>query len=97
MPVLLNKSTTLYKGNPLFLLPLSRKDQRKREKKLTHPPSLPPIGRNYLEIDVNMHQFSFLSRKGMHYMKDKIRDLSFDIGIMIEGRGEEELPEQVGG
>ena len=52
-------------------------------------------GENYVEVDIRVHRFSYLARKGLNYLQGKFSQMIFDVGFVIEGRGEEELPEQI--
>ena len=49
----------------------------------------------YLEIDINVHRFAFLAQKGLKYLKTKFPAMVLDMAFLIEGRRDDELPEQV--
>jgi len=52
-------------------------------------------GDTYFEVDVDVHRFSYAARVGLNGVKERIKDVVFDFGFVIEGHSDFELPENM--
>lgn len=52
-------------------------------------------GERYFEVDVDVHRFSYTARLGMNGVRERIKDVVFDFGFVIEGHSDFELPENM--
>ena len=50
-------------------------------------------GPTHMEIDVHVHKFSTLAKKSIHFLSSRCGLMYMQIGFLVEGRTDEELPE----
>lgn len=50
-------------------------------------------GPNYLENDIHVHKFANLAKRSIHMLTSRVGSMYMQIGVVIEGRLDGELPE----
>lgn len=50
-------------------------------------------GDNYIEKDIHVYKFAYMAKQCIHYLSSRCGQMNMQIGFVIEGREDNELPE----
>mmetsp|Transcript_29872 Transcript_29872/g.70234 ORF Transcript_29872/g.70234 Transcript_29872/m.70234 type:complete len:135 (-) Transcript_29872:63-467(-) len=62
---------------------------------LTRPQHELVLTEDYAELDVDVHRFQYIARQGADTFRSKVKKMVFDLGFVVEGHDDSELPEQL--
>jgi len=52
-------------------------------------------GESHFEVDVDIHRFNYVSRQGMFSLRSYLKQLTLDIGFVVQCEADDELPEKL--
>mmetsp|Transcript_26688 Transcript_26688/g.42336 ORF Transcript_26688/g.42336 Transcript_26688/m.42336 type:complete len:765 (-) Transcript_26688:171-2465(-) len=52
-------------------------------------------GPNHFEVDVDIHRFNYVSRQGMFSFRQYLKQLTLDIGFVVQCEADDEMPEKL--
>jgi hypothetical protein len=99
-----------WNGQPLLTRPQHRfydGTQARSTASTEKPASSPPAGSSapaaaaaptsikYFEVDVDVHEFGFFANRGFHGLLPRFKQMVLDVGFVVEGHGDHELPERI--